>query len=60
MNVAYVKVDEIFLRWILKADQHHLTDWLAQSEHIESKFKQVESFYWMRDDDVCFRKTVEL
>ncbi len=38
MNVAYVKIDEIFLKWILKIDQHHLTDQLAQSKHIESKF----------------------
>ncbi len=60
MNVACVKIDEIIFRWILKADQHYLTDWLAQSEHIEDKFEQVESFYWMRDDDVYFRETVEL
>ncbi len=60
MSVACVKINEIFLKWILKTDQHHLTDQLAQSEHIESKFKQVESFYWVRDDDVCFRETVEL
>ncbi len=60
MNVAYVKVNETFLKWILKADQHHLTDQLAQSEHIKSKFEQVESFYWVRDDDMCFRETVEL
>ncbi len=60
MNVVYVKINETFLKWILKTDQHHLTDWLAQSKHIENKFKQVESFYWVRDDDVCFRETVEL
>ena len=60
MNVACVKINEIFLKWILKANQHHLTYQLAQSEHIESKFEQVESFYWVRDDDVCFRETVEL
>jgi len=60
MSVACVKINKIFLRWILKADQHHLTDRLAQSEHIKSKFEQVESFYWVRDNDVCFRETVEL
>ncbi len=60
MNVACVKINETFLKWILKTDQHHLTDRLAQSEHIEGKFEQVESFYWMRDDDVCFKETVEL
>ena len=60
MGVACVKADEAFLGWISKADQHHLTDRLAQSEHIEGKFEEVESFYWVRGDDVCFRETVEL
>ena len=54
-GVACVGSEGVFLGWVLKSHQHHLTDKLRANEHVKGLFIRTETFYWLGGGGSCVR-----